>query len=89
MRNSRNNRYVSGLMRRRPICANPSPRWRRLATSDEKSCTPPMNTAPMAIHSSAGPHPNTSAALMGPTIGPAPAMELKWCPNTMGVGVGM
>ena len=47
-----------------------------------------MKITPSTIHSSAGPQPNTSAAVIGPTIGPAPAMELKWCPNTTASGAG-
>ena len=26
--------------------------------------------------------------MAGPTIGPVPAIDVKWCPNTIGFGVG-
>ena len=41
-----------------------------------KSCTPPKKMLPIKIHSITGTQPNT-AAVIGPTIGPAPAMEEK------------
>jgi hypothetical protein len=47
-----------------------------------------MKITPSTIQISTGPQPKASAAAMGPTIGPAPAMELKWWPNTSGSGEG-
>ena len=38
------------------------------------------------IQSHAGPHPNASARI-GPTIGPAPAIEAKWWAKTTWLGV--
>ena len=52
------------------------PSWRMEANSAEKSCTPPKKMPPMTIHSSTGIQPK-KAALIGPVIGPAPAMEAK------------
>ncbi len=47
-----------------------------------------MKIATTTIQATSGPPPNTSAAAIGPTIGPAPAMELKWWPNTTASGAG-
>ena len=43
----------------------------------EKSCTPPKNMQPSIIHTSVGNHPKAMPATMGPTMGPAPAIEEK------------
>ena len=42
-----------------------------------KSCTPPTKIAPTKIHAQVGPQPKYIAAKIGPTIGPAPAIEEK------------
>ena len=57
------------------------PLWRSDANSEPKSCTAPMKMPPISTHRSTGTQPNT-AAWMGPLMGPAPAMDEKWCPNT-------
>ena len=41
-----------------------------------KSCTAPKNIPPTKIQITAGIQPKVTA-MMGPTIGPAPAMEAK------------
>ena len=46
--------------------------------STPKSCTPPTRIAPTKIHTQVGPHPKYIAAKIGPTIGPAPAIDEKW-----------
>jgi len=55
---------------------------------EPKSWTPPTKIEPRMIQMTAGSHPKKRAARMGPTIGPAPAMELKWCPKRTGVLAG-
>lgn len=35
-----------------------------------------------------GNQPNIEAAMIGPTIGPAPAIEEKWCPKSTEARVG-
>ncbi len=45
------------------------------------SCAEPMNMQPRIIHSATDAQPN-SAASTGPTMGPAPAIEAKWCPRS-------
>ena len=57
------------------------PRLRMLTTSDPKSCTAPITIDPTSTHTRAGTHPHTTATA-GPTIGPVPAMLVKWCPKT-------
>ena len=42
-----------------------------------------MNTDPSTIQMSAGSQPNIAYASMGPTIGPAPAIDEKWWPKRM------
>ena len=76
--NKRNIRCDNGLMRSRAISAMLRALWRIEASKADKSCTPPMNMVPTTIHTKAGAQPNALAATMGPTIGPAPAMEEKW-----------
>ena len=57
------------------------PRLRRLTTSEPKSWTAPTKIDPSTTHSSAGSQPQKTA-IAGPTIGPVPAMLVKWWPNT-------
>jgi len=56
------------------------PSFRRDMTIEPKSCTAPMKIEPMRIHTRAGSHPQIMA-MAGPTMGPVPAMEVKWCPK--------
>ena len=46
-----------------------------------KSCTPPMRIEPATIQTRAGSQPKAVAAMIGPTIGPAPAIDEKWWPR--------
>ena len=57
------------------------PPSRRLVNITLMSCTAPKKMPPSTTHSQTGCHPSASASV-GPTRGPAPAMEAKWCPNT-------
>jgi hypothetical protein len=66
----------------RMISATERAPWRTDATSVEKSCTAPMKMAPRRIQSSPGSHPNSSPAMMGPTIGPAAEIALKCCASS-------
>ena len=53
------------------------PLCRREMTSAPRSCTAPMNTDPRKIHIKAGTQPQMMP-MAGPTMGPVPAMEVKW-----------
>ncbi len=55
--------------------------------SEPKSCTPAAKMVPSTIQASAGPQPQKTA-MAGPTIGAAPATEVKWWPNTTCLLVG-
>ncbi len=46
-----------------------------------KSCTAPAKIVPTTTHRNAGSHPQMTA-IAGPTIGAAPATDVKWCPNS-------
>lgn len=52
-------------------------RCRTETTSAPKSCTPAAKMVPSTTHASAGPQPQNTA-IAGPTIGAAPATEVKW-----------
>jgi hypothetical protein len=52
-----------------------------------KSCTAPTKIHPSTIHSSAGTQPQMTA-IAGPSSGPSPAIDAKWCPNTTSGGAG-
>ena len=62
--------------------------WRTLATSAEKSWTPPMKMLPSRIQASAGAQPKATPARIGPTTGPAAAMAEKCCPSRSCGGIG-
>ena len=49
------------------------------AKSEPKSCKPPKKIPPITHHSETGNQPKTEA-IIGPLIGPAPAIDEKWCP---------
>lgn len=51
------------------------------ATRDPMSWTPPTKIEPRTIQTSAGTHPNTTPARIGPVMGPAAAMVEKCCPT--------
>ncbi|MDH5831888.1 hypothetical protein QFW80_15305 [Luteimonas sp. M1R5S18] len=57
------------------------PLLRTLAQSAPKSCTPAKNTVPSVTHRNAGAQPQITA-IAGPTIGAAPATEVKWWPQS-------
>ena len=63
------------------------PLWRTETTIDPKSWAPEAKIVPRTTHSSAGPHPQKTA-MAGPTMGAAPATEMKWCAKTMCLLVG-
>ena len=52
-----------------------------------KSVTAPKKMPPSSTHSSTGSQPK-AAAWIAPVTGPAPAMELNWCANTVQPSVG-
>ena len=59
----------------------------KLITNAPKSWTAPIKIVPKTIQRNAGNHPQY-AAIQGPMIGAAPAMEVKWCPIKIFFGVG-
>ena len=63
------------------------PRDRSEMTNAPKSWTAPMKIEPTKTHNSAGNHPQNTA-MAGPTMGPVPAMEVKWWPKTTDLRVG-
>ena len=71
---SRNSTLPAPPMYSSMIRPSPLPLLRTEANREEKSCTAPKNMLPMMIQTSTGPQPNM-AAIIGPLIGPAPAME--------------
>ena len=56
------------------------PLLRKLTTKAPKSCTAPIRMEPNTTHKRAGTQPHMMA-IAGPTIGPVPAIEVKWCPK--------
>ncbi len=63
------------------------PLWRVESQRAAKSCTAPAKTVPTTTHRKAGSQPQMTA-IAGPTIGAAPATEVKWCPNSTCLFVG-
>src|SRR5699024_8388813 len=63
------------------------PVWRADAESDPMSCMPAKNTVPDGTHKNAGSQPQITATA-GPTIGAAPATEVKWWPHKTHLFVG-
>ena len=57
------------------------PRLRTLAHSAPASWIPAKKTVPSVTHRKAGTHPQITA-MAGPTMGAAPATEVKWCPHS-------
>ena len=55
--------------------------WRVEIHSVPKSCTAPAKMVPSTTHRNAGSHPQMTA-IAGPTMGAAPATEVKWWPNS-------
>ena len=56
-------------------------------TSAPKSWTAPTRIDPSKTQTRAGSQPHITA-IAGPTIGPVPAMDVKWCPNSTELSVG-
>ena len=76
-----------GLITRPAISPMEWPRLRRLITRAEKSWTAPIITVPTVTHSRAGSQPQITA-MAGPTMGAAPAMEVKWWPQSTSLRLG-
>ena len=68
---------VRGESTRPEISPTVCPLLRIEMTSAPKSCTAPMKIDPNNTHSSAGSQPQITASA-GPTMGPVPAIEVKW-----------
>ena len=64
------------------------PSFRSEMTRAPKSCTPPKKMDPKKTQSTAGTQPQITA-MAGPTMGPSPAMEVKWWPKRISFRVGM
>ena len=63
------------------------PRLRTEAQSAPRSCIPAKNTVPMVTHRNAGSQPQMTA-MAGPTMGAAPATDVKWWPHRTYLFVG-
>ena len=63
------------------------PLWRLEIHRALKSCTAPAKTVPSTTHRKAGSQPQITA-IAGPTIGAAPATDVKWCPKSTCLFVG-
>jgi hypothetical protein len=62
--------------------------WLRIEMiSAPKSWTAPMTMLPTNTHNNAGTHPQMMA-MAGPTMGPVPAIEVKWWPKMTSFLVG-
>ena len=87
IRISRKRSLALGLITRPAMSPTVRPRLRRLTTRAPRSWTAPMKMDPRTTHSRAGSQPQRMA-MAGPTMGPVPAMEVKWCPKTTPLPVG-
>ena len=80
-------------LRVRPLTTRPAmapidrPRLRTLAHTADMSCTPAMKMVPHTTQTKAGSQPQMTA-MAGPTMGAAPATEVKWCPQSTYLLVG-
>ena len=63
------------------------PLWRREITRAPRSWTAPMKIEPRKTQSRAGTQPQMMP-MAGPTMGPVPAMEVKWWPKMTCLRVG-
>lgn len=63
------------------------PRLRTEAHRAPRSCMPAKKTVPSVTQRKAGSQPQITATA-GPTIGAAPATEVKWWPHRMNLLVG-
>ncbi len=59
----------------------------RDTTNAPKSWTAPKKIAPKKIQITAGTQPHM-IAIAGPTMGPKPAIDVKWCPKRISFLVG-
>ena len=73
----KNNKRTLGLIYCSVISAIDFPSLRIEMTRQEKSCTAPMKMEPKKTHNIAGTQPQM-IPIAGPTIGPVPAIEVKW-----------
>ena len=80
-RTIKNNRRTLGPSTSPATSPTVRPSFRIDTTSDPKSWTAPIVIDPTTIHTSAGNQPQITANA-GPTIGPVPAIEVKWWPKT-------
>ena len=71
--------WALGPMESRMTSPMDLPSCRMEANREPKSCNPPKKMPPTTHQRNTGTQPKT-AAWMGPLMGPAPAMEEKWCP---------
>src|SRR5690606_17029620 len=92
IRRSRKMTIMKTLRARGPITTSVSApidfalfRW--LAQSAPASCTPAKKTVPRTTQRKAGNQPQITA-MAGPTIGAAPATEVKWWPQSTYLLVG-
>ena len=76
-RMDRNRMRVRGASTRPAMSPTVWPRLRMETTSEPKSCTAPIRMEPNKTQRRAGTHPQMTASA-GPTIGPVPAIEVKW-----------
>jgi len=83
----KNNNCILLLMYFPAMSAIDFPRLRIERISTPKSWTAPINMLPKNIQIMAGTHPQITA-IAGPTIGPVPAIEAKWCPKIISFFVG-
>ena len=79
-RMARNSTRARGLIKRPAISPTVWPRFRSDTTNAPKSCTAPIKIEPKNTQIRAGSQPQKTATA-GPTIGPVPAMLVKWCPK--------
>ena len=77
MANIMNSLPVPSPTRLRVVSTIERPRLRMDMKVLPKSWMPPTNIAPTRIHSKVGPQPKYMPANIGPTMGPAPAIEEK------------
>ena len=76
-RMNRNKSRTLRFITRPAISPTVWPLFRKLTTSDPKSWTAPMKILPRTTQNNAGTHPHMMA-IAGPTIGPVPAIDVKW-----------
>ena len=83
----RNRNLTLGVMTLPAMSPTVCPLFLSETTRAPKSWTAPMKMEPNNTQRSAGTQPHMTARA-GPTMGPVPAMEVKWWPKTMPFLVG-